>query len=316
MVEECLNIRAYHDGDFERLARLHLETEKIERTVSYPSPRSLQEQLEYPGAFPAQNLFIAETKGTAVGYIKLSPEPAVGRVILNGLVHPAYRRRGVASRLLQYCLQRAAQMEAAVAHVNITRGNQVAKLFLSAKGFYLIRRFLELRIDLSRTPRCKSNKAGLHFRPLAKDEVPLLTRLQNRCFSGSWGFNPNTEQQICYQLGLHESCAGDVILAVTAAGNTVAYCWARPARQQQKGRILMLGVDPDYRGLGIGREVLQAGLASLRAGGIRVVELTVDSMNRAACSLYFSAGFKIWNSSEWYEKKVPDVNCAFPRTAL
>jgi len=64
------------------------------------------------------------------------------------------------------------------------------------------------------------------------------------------------------------------------------------------------GVDPDYRGRGVGRRVLLAGLAHLRSKGLRVAELTVDSENRAACALYRSAGFETRTGSLWYEKKV------------
>jgi mycothiol synthase len=67
----------------------------------------------------------------------------------------------------------------------------------------------------------------------------------------------------------------------------------------------MLGVDPDYRGRGLGRQLLLVGLSYLKTKGLRVVELTVDGENKVACSLYKSAGFKLWTSSLWYEKK-PD----------
>jgi ribosomal protein S18 acetylase RimI-like enzyme len=40
----------------------------------------------------------------------------------------------------------------------------------------------------------------------------------------------------------------------------------------------------------------------LKNKGIRIVDLTVDSENKAACALYRSAGFEVWTSSLWYEK--------------
>jgi hypothetical protein len=40
------------------------------------------------------------------------------------------------------------------------------------------------------------------------------------------------------------------------------------------------------------------------ARGVDIVELTVDSENPAACSLYESVGFDIFARLEWYEKKV------------
>ena len=54
----------------------------------------------------------------------------------------------------------------------------------------------------------------------------------------------------------------------------------------------------------IGKKVLMAGLIHLKNKGLRVVELTVDSENQAACNLYRSAGFEVCTSSLWYEKEI------------
>ena len=66
----------------------------------------------------------------------------------------------------------------------------------------------------------------------------------------------------------------------------------------------MLGVDPQYRQQEIGKVILLNGLADLKAKGVDIVELTVDSQNPAACSLYESVGFEIYARLEWYEKAV------------
>jgi mycothiol synthase len=66
----------------------------------------------------------------------------------------------------------------------------------------------------------------------------------------------------------------------------------------------MLGVDPDHRGRGIGRELMMVGLTRLRNGGLRVAELTVDSENKAACALYQSLGFEVEARTLWYEKPI------------
>ena len=70
------------------------------------------------------------------------------------------------------------------------------------------------------------------------------------------------------------------------------------------GRVSMLGVDPDYRGRGVGKAVLLAGLLYLKEEGFQVAELTVDSENQAAYTLYRSVGFEVLDSTLWYEKKI------------
>jgi mycothiol synthase len=66
----------------------------------------------------------------------------------------------------------------------------------------------------------------------------------------------------------------------------------------------MLGVAPNYRGKGIGRELMIIGLTRLRERGLKVAELTVDSENEAACALYESLGFEVQARTLWYEKPV------------
>jgi mycothiol synthase len=65
---------------------------------------------------------------------------------------------------------------------------------------------------------------------------------------------------------------------------------------------MMLGVDPDYRGRGIGKRALLAGLAHLKSKGIQVAGLTVDSQNAVAYALYESCGFQFSSAGAWYEK--------------
>ena len=66
----------------------------------------------------------------------------------------------------------------------------------------------------------------------------------------------------------------------------------------------MLGVAPDYRGRGIGKRALLAGLSYLKRKGVQIAEVTVDSKNQSARALYRAVGFKVRASSLWYEKSV------------
>jgi mycothiol synthase len=90
----------------------------------------------------------------------------------------------------------------------------------------------------------------------------------------------------------------------------VAYCWTRhdpeanAARGENKGEIHMLGVDPAYRKIGIGTNILLAGLSHLKRQGIAVVELTADSEEPAALALYRSVGFEKYSIIEWFEKRL------------
>ena len=302
-------IRNYQPADFDKYVRLNIEAEKLEPTGHCPSPQVLSESLHRPNYSPEQDLFIVETVGNIVGYMDVMPEAKIGRVILSCFIYPDHRRKGLASKLIGYATHRAKELEAKVAHVDIPRDNAVAKIVLRKLGFRFVRRFLQMRLDIAKVRWQDINQAALQYRHLQTGEEDKLTQIQNRSFAGTWGYNPNTVEEIIYRTNLINSSPEDVILACDR-DKVVGYCWTRityeaeTATSERKGQIRMLGVDPDYRGRGIGKRVLLAGLAYLKSKGLQVVELTVDSRNKAACALYRSVGCKVWASSLWYEKVI------------
>ena len=64
----------------------------------------------------------------------------------------------------------------------------------------------------------------------------------------------------------------------------------------------MTGVHPSYRGRGLGRGIVLAGMEHLRAEGAGRIELEVDAGNVPARELYLSIGFRKIAESLWYEK--------------
>jgi mycothiol synthase len=153
------------------------------------------------------------------------------------------------------------------------------------------------------------NPSGFVIRRLRPGEEDKLTEIQNRSFVGTWGFNPNTTEEIVYRISLSGSSPENVMIAYEGS-IPIAYCWAKIHPEENvltgknEGEIHMMGVDPDYREKGIGKEILLTALAHLRTKGIEIVQLTVDSENQAARSLYASVGFEICSKTEWYEKTV------------
>ncbi len=302
-------IRNYQPADFNKYVLLTIEAEKLEPTGRCILPQAIAKHLGRPNFSPEQDLFIAQVAGNLIGYIDVTPELTIERVILHCWVHPEHRRKGLATKLLGYSMQRAKEVGAKVAHVNISEDNVVAKGVLSKLGFEYIRRFLELRLDMANVRRQNIDQAALGCRHLRRGEEDKLTQIQNRAFAGSWGYNPNTVETIAYRTSLSNCSPEDVVLAYD--GDEVAgYCWTETSYQgeavtgEKKGRIFMMGTDPDYRGRGVGKRVLLAGLSHLKSKGLRVAELTVDSENEAACALYRSVGFEARTSSLWYEKVI------------
>ena len=300
-------IRNYQPGDFNNYVALHVETEQREPSGHSISPHALAECLGRPNYSPEKDLFLAEMDGKIIGYVSVTLELGIGRALLNCLVHPRNRRKGTATKLFPRAIQRAKEMGARVAHISIPEANDAAKGLVSRLGFRCVRRFLELNLNMYNSHLPDVKGGAFVIRGLRHNEEDKLTELQNSSFIGTWGFNPNTTEEIIYRINLRGCSPEDVIMAFSGETPT-GYCWTtvhfNALRGESKGKIHMLGVDPDYRMRGIGKEVLLVGLAHLKSKGVEVVELTVDSENQAACSLYESVGFEICSTTVWYEKVI------------
>ncbi len=307
MTDSHYTIRNYKPTDFGNYASLHIEAEKLEPTGwRCLSRQAIAERLGRPNYSPEQDLFFAETAGNIVGYMDVTPELTIGRVVLDCWVHPEHRGRGMGTELLIRAVRRAKELGAKIAHVNISPDSAAAKRVLAKLGFECVRRFLELRLDLAKARRTDIEQATPGCCHLQRGEEERLTRIQNRAFAGSWGYNLNTVEEITYFVNSSNCSPEDVILAYDG-DRVMGYCWTmnyggEAAAGERRGRIFMLGVDPDYRGRGIGKRVLLDGLAHLKSKGLRFAELTVDSENETACALYRSVGFEVRTDSLWYEK--------------
>lgn len=300
-------IRTYGLEDLDRLTQFEAELRTRGQNCISSTPHDLIEGLGLPNHHPEDNLFIAEKAGKIIGYMDVMPEPDIGRAVLSCLLCPGGKGWNLSESLVERALNRLKELRLNRAHVNIARENARAKRFFSKMGFRFVRRFIELRLDLPNAHLPNLRSTAFRLRRLKRGEEGKLTQIQNRSFSNTWGYNPNTVEETIYRTGLPHCSPGDIVLAYEM-DRPIGYCWTRVPNGEGHpgggavGRIYMLGVDPDHRGKGVGSAVLAAGLSLLRRRGVGVVQLTVDSGNRAARALYHAAGFEVWKWSLWYEK--------------
>jgi mycothiol synthase len=302
-------IRNYDPKDFEKLAQLVTEVQELGRPCCLFSLSDLFESLSQPGPSSKDNLFIAERSGEIAGYADVKPELNIGRAVLRWLVHPRHRTGELTERLVNRALDRTRQLGITTLHANFFQNSVTAKRFLTRMGFTFVRRFLELRFDLAEMVFPEIREIASRCRSLQPGEEGRLTELQNRSFAGTWGFNPDTIEEITHRVNLPNSSPDDIFL-IFDSDKPIGYCWTRIEFWKKKapgegtGRIYMLGVDPDYRGRGMSRQLLLIGLSYLKSKSLRVAVLTVDRENKAARALYRSVGFELWKSSLWYEKRL------------
>ena len=273
----------------------------LEGTPRAFDPSFMDEWLRLPGRSAEDDCLLASTGDTLLGYMLVSQERPIKRIVLEGGVLPAHRRKGVGTRLFDWALECGRQASASIAHVAALEGDSEQIAFLEGRGFTLVRRHEQMRWSGDTVPE-PNLPEGFSFRPFQPGDEAGLTEVQNAAFSTQWGFSPNTAEQVAYSVNMSRSDPGGVVLLM--AGNEVAgYCRTQTAGEETHivGSVLMVGVHPKHQGKGLGRAVLRCGMRLLLERGTHVVELTVDRDNVPARELYTSAGFVKTAGQEWYE---------------
>ena len=90
-------------------------------------------------------------------------------------------------------------------------------------------------------------------------------------------------------------------------GRLAAFCWTKLHQDEAPvlGEIYVIAVDPDFQGLGLGKQLTLAGLASIADRGVTVGMLYVDGGNAAAVTMYERLGFSVERTDRAYAADVP-----------
>jgi ribosomal-protein-alanine N-acetyltransferase len=90
-----------------------------------------------------------------------------------------------------------------------------------------------------------------------------------------------------------------LVLAAVLDGRAIAYALFGPPAGEE-AELLRVAVAPGHRRRGLGRRLVAAGLARLRARGVLDVHLEVEQGNAAARALYESLGFAVGGARRGY----------------
>jgi mycothiol synthase len=139
----------------------------------------------------------------AVGLLRHSADPVpVDRVYFDGVVHPAYRRRGLGRELTRWAVRIAPQLSArrypgspVELHAGVHEKNTVKAALLEQEGFAVQRWFFGMQRPLDVELPVVAALDGVRIVPFDSDRHNEAARqVRNEAFADHWGSAQQTEQ--------------------------------------------------------------------------------------------------------------------------
>ncbi|WP_454228531.1 mycothiol synthase [Propioniciclava flava] len=231
--------------------------------------------------------WLVEAGGVLVGYAQEQPANQTAQIV----VHPQHRRAGHGTALL------AALTESASPHVWAFGTSDAAQGFAAARGLVAVRGLSMMERVLSEES-APSTPEGVTLRGYTDADAEAFLALNAAAFAhhpeqGHFSAADLVARQ-------HEDWwePAGLILA-TQQDTLLGFHWTK-RHDADTGEVYVLGVAPEASGRGLGKVLLQAGLAHLSRGGATRVLLYVDAGNEAAVALYRKAGFVVVHTDTLY----------------
>ncbi len=214
------------------------------------------------------------------------------------VVHPDHRRRGHGRRLVEAARALVGRQGLAELQLWGEPDRDPGRAFIRALGFTYRSSLWLFRLPPGRAVPAPVFPSEVTVRPIA---VGLDEGRYVALMTAAFADHPSPLQvSESYVRGVHArpDFDPDDVLVVSPAddpGRLVGFCRSvemPPAGGRRRGDIALVGLLPEWRGRGLGRQLVRWGVGHLRGRGIAEIELSVEARNARALELYRSEGFE------------------------
>jgi mycothiol synthase len=249
-----------------------------------------------------QNRFVVDDGGAVVGYGTIEEASLHGRA--DGYVHPEHLGRGVGAFLVGE-LERALAARGATRVQNATLlADTRAQRLLAERGYAVIRRFWQMRVELAREPPAPHWPEGLSVCRFDPGAAGLFHRAYESAFADHWQHAPQSLEQWRQQYVEADDFTPALWAVVRAGDEIVAGTICRPERMGA-GWIARLFTRRDWRRRGIGEALLHDAFRGFWQAGKRTVGLGVDAQSETgAHRLYERVGMHVHWAAVVFEKEL------------
>lgn len=233
-----------------------------------------------------------------IGYIGICPGRS-GIIEVNGMVHPDYRRRGVFTQLYNLVESQWTRRNSGTMLLLCDRDSASGQAFIQRTGTRYLNSEYEMYLDAADFNKATYLSQGIILRKATNHDAREIAHQNSIYFDELHDDDgdtelilPEAEEQkglIIFIAEKEQEIIGKVHLQLTAA----------------YGGIFGLGVLPEHRRRGYGREILLGAAEKLTEMGAQKIMLQVAAENANALKLYQSCGFVYTSIMDYYERRLP-----------
>jgi mycothiol synthase len=239
-----------------------------------------------------RHLVAADGDGIA-GYLDLAPASEDDPAMVELVVHPRRRRRGIGSAMARAALAEGGGGTRIWAHGNL----EPARAMASSLGLEAVRELLQMRRPLADLPSVRTPDGVRIDTYRGPDDDAELLRVNNAAFA--W----HPEQSGWTQAEITErrddpwfEPEGLFMAFDEQSGGLLGFHWTK-VHNDGLGEVYVVGVDPAAQGRGIGATLTLIGLHHLAdrltGNSQAAVMLYVEADNSAAVNTYRRLGFEV-----------------------
>ncbi len=321
MSSSSIIMRHYRgEPDLQPLVDLINACEAVDKLEVSVSTAQLKIEIETPTVDFDRDLRLWEdAEGKVIGFGKLSIAEPIENNLADGtlwlIVHPLARDGELDSQIIAWAEHRMNEVgkqwqgqPKLFAWCRNTRLDRMA--MLEQHGFRANRHFWFLFQPLTEPIFTPHLPEGFTIRLVNEEtEAQAWVDLYNRSFLSTWNYHPLTLES--YQ---HRSQDSDYLpeldfVAVNSEGQFASICCCTIEKEhntfvgRQEAWVAWLFTSPDFQRRGLARTMLLHALANLKALGMEIAQIGVDSENAfGARQLYESIGFKHRHTNIAYVK--------------
>ncbi len=228
-----------------------------------------------------------------VGYIGI--DDFGGRTLeVNGMVHPDYRRKGVFKELFSLVRKEWMERPSDFMLLLSDRKSAAGRSFIETTDSFYDHTEYEMVLSDSLFDNAKESSKGLILRQACNDDALEIARQNSIYFGEELSAQKLLDIELEKKRGFHVYIA---LLGGIIVGKVHLHLI------NGEGGIFGLGIIPENRGKGLGRELLLRSVEKLKELHANHIYLQVDADNDTALGLYQSCGFEENYSMEYYKLK-------------